>query len=832
MEKSILTIINSNRFPLASRIVQEIGIIFQEMDYDQYTIDEKDDNYKEELEQFLSRMDTEIECKAFITANAISINDILNRTDCLYITYLNKESDFIYDQNQMGVSNNNTVIISSDKEEILYLRKINQSVQQIFFLDGELEKNKERYQSENNIVCNILELLAVKSGEIGVLKHLIGKALNACDLVLAKEFIYKYKNICPADMDVLTMETVYELYSGNLDNALEKALEASYKYPCNGEVYFNLGSVYENRGEWFWAWVAYGRAQVIFRLTEKHAKIEKFNLISLTEKCRREYEKNPNTKLYANGDFLQANNFGLYQIAFRYMGAQTLGKYYWESPCEKKYLGIYWDYVATRYEENQLDLMHTKGEFVKVTEGNSFELPGGESDMLLPIAVQNNDTYHTITHKNFNYVIHQRYNRHFNYYRIPADSKVCSSANSYYGRPIQLQHKKNTKKLVLNLFMDGLAQCILDGQNFQKIMPYTHSFFSKGMICTRAYSAAEWTYPSLASYATGLHTTHHMMYHHTIDGSLPLEYPTLTEYFHEKGYFTAKMDGNWRDIPSYGYTRGCDQYIYKNGTLAFRANEIVGEIIDHIEAFKETDQYLWSCISELHDIADGFDMPNSVQSALKIENCVNTELGATSVKQSYSENKRIVYEKMASRIDILLNVIYQYIEENYKDEEILISLFADHGQGYLIAPGEHFCADGRARVAFMFRGDQVPVQVCDEVMSTCDYIKIMCKLADIKMKDIKIDGVLPKVFGGEGREYALMESIHPGDHYNAAIYAKDCIFYFENSFPVQDDGRFYLKRCDVRLTDLDGNQLSDDDVRYQKYLTIILEHIAPLCIYD
>ena len=99
------------------------------------------------------------------------------------------------------------------------------------------------------------------------------------------------------------------------------------------------------------------------------------------------------------------------------------------------------------------------------------------------------------------------------------------------------------------------------------------------------------------------------------------------------------------------------------------------------------------------------------------------------------------------------------------------------------------------------------------------------------MKDIEIDGVLPKAFGGEGREYAITESLHPGDHYNAAIYAEDCIFYFENFFPVQNDGRFYLRDCQIILTDLEGNRI-DDNERYQKYFSIILEHIAPLCIYN
>ena len=99
------------------------------------------------------------------------------------------------------------------------------------------------------------------------------------------------------------------------------------------------------------------------------------------------------------------------------------------------------------------------------------------------------------------------------------------------------------------------------------------------------------------------------------------------------------------------------------------------------------------------------------------------------------------------------------------------------------------------------------------------------------MKDVELDGVLPKTFGGTGRKYAITESLHPEDCYNAVIYAQDCIFHFKNSFPVQNDGRFYLRNCEIGLTDLEGNRM-DDNERCQKYLSVILEHIAPLCIYN
>ena len=77
----------------------------------------------------------------------------------------------------------------------------------------------------------------------------------------------------------------------------------------------------------------------------------------------------------------------------------------------------------------------------------------------------------------------------------------------------------------------------------------------------------------------------------------------------------------------------------------------------------------------------------------------------------------------------------------------------------------------------------------------------------------------------------MTESIHPGDPYNAAIYASDCIFYFENPFPVQHDGRFYLKQFRTKFTDLKGTVL-ENEILYEKYLCIILQRIASMLIYD
>lgn len=143
------------------------------------------------------------------------------------------------------------------------------------------------------------------------------------------------------------------------------------------------------------------------------------------------------------------------------------------------------------------------------------------------------------------------------------------------------------------------------------------------------------------------------MFHNTIDGELPQSVPTLTEYIKEKGYFTSKFDGDWRCIYSYGFARGCDQYVYQIQSMGARAEHEIINAIEHIETFKDTDQYLWMTVGDLHDIADGFDLSLAVQKNLTLDELEYEDVGKTSVKQNYSCGKRQRYKKTIQYFDML-----------------------------------------------------------------------------------------------------------------------------------------------------------------------------------
>lgn len=827
MGKGVLIIRNHQKYPEISREMSKLVIIFKQLEYETWLLDESIDIFESALEEFMNKRKRVMECKAIITCNAIEIERLSKEKDFLYCTFLQEHSNQYYEL--LKKANENSIIFCRDKKDEIYIKENYSYIKNVLFFDGIENESWKTFFIQ--IALEIQEQVAIKQGNASVLKLLIQRELNSGNFQKVEKYIMLYKEQNPEDMDLIAIETIYNLYNGNLDIALQYALKGVKCYPCNADMYYNLANIYEKQEDWYRALINYEKSSFIYSYMEDD-KRDILDLDNIIRNCKKNYELHfDNNKQMTYQDMLR-NKFGLSEDAFRGIHSQIIGRYYWSYGSEKWYVGVYRDYIFRRIE-NHDDLLHTKGEFVKVVEGNYYKIEQTDVDVLLPIAVENPNTIHEIQKEGKKYIIQQEYNKHFNYYRLSPGSEVYSSMKSYYGKPISLCHKKNRKRLVLNIFVDGLAQCIIGGVNLAKIMPYTAQFFDKGIICTNTYSTADWTYPSIASYITGVDSIHHMLLHNQLDSALPEEYPTIAEYFHEQGYFTSTIGGNWRATPISGHARGYDQFVYQHEWVGFKAEMVVGEVIDQIEAFKETDQFLWITIGDLHDIGDGLDLPNSVQSQMRIEERMQEAKGVTSVKQNYSVLKTIAFERMAKRIDVLLNTIYQYLESNYKEDDLIISLFADHGQGYFVRDNEHFMAKGRSNVAFMFRGAGIKMQKCEEIISTSDYIHIMCKLANIKMKNIQIDGRLPKAFGGEGREYALSESIHPHDPYYAAIYSKDMNFFFQNPYPVQDDGRFYLKQneCIAWLTDKYGNVINDNE-KLNYYYNIILKHIKPLLIYD
>ena len=96
---------------------------------------------------------------------------------------------------------------------------------------------------------------------------------------------------------------------------------------------------------------------------------------------------------------------------------------------------------------------------------------------------------------------------------------------------------------------------------------------------------------------------------------------------------------------------------------------------------------------------------------------------------------------------------------------------------------KHFLAKERSNIAFMFRGGAAEGKgIVEELMSNCDYSCILRKLAGVNLPE------------------------------------------------VPAEGRFEMADYTYWLEDLEGNRIKNEEL-CQKYLNIVLKHIAPILIY-
>lgn len=342
-------------------------------------------------------------------------------------------------------------------------------------------------------------------------------------------------------------------------------------------------------------------------------------------------------------------------------------------------------------------------------------------------------------------------------YRVPKGKVLISSEDREFrlGEMVPIIHDRKRKPLILNIFVDGLSQTVLEN-HMEMLMPNTYRFFREGMICTNAHTAGDWTFPSIASIVTGQTMANHKMLHSKLLRKIDAETPILFEYFKNAGYNTTKIGGNWRIAPNYGYARGMNRVHYQHMYEGFPIEKVVSEVEEQIHTMRETDQFIWMEIGELHLIADEYNVA-PLQGQFMIWENDNTKGKINSVKQEYDETKRKYYLKQIEYVDRKLAGLYQYIENNFEENEIVITLFADHGQGYLVRPEEEFLCDERTKIAFMTKGGGVSGKT-EELISACDYTPIICKLAGIEYNYENTDASLPVVYGGEKeREFTVTD---------------------------------------------------------------------------
>lgn len=459
-----------------------------------------------------------------------------------------------------------------------------------------------------------------------------------------------------------------------------------------------------------------------------------------------------------------------------------------------------------------------------------------EEEVLIPILLKNDSILKIYKNNELISEIYQNKNT-FHYYKLKGNITFKSDSPIVLSEPIYLKNYNNNKKLVLNIFIDGLSKSFLEKHGFQETMPKTFEFFSDSIHCEKMYSTGEWTYPSMASYFSGLYSTNHKLFHPKVDYKFKNTIKLLAEYFKENNYNTVKIDGDWRTNPNYGHIKGFDRVLTGTYGARMNINEVITETIEHIEFMKESDQFVYINLAELHDISDNYKLPAMIQKNIALENRDNIEsLITTSAKQNYDLNKSERYKKQLYYIDFYLDILFTFIQKNFKNDEILIVLFSDHGQSFLVPEKNFFLSDERIKVPLIIKGISKEIEFCNEPICNVDYLSILASILSFKLDKSNKDSKLPNFFAKNKksenpRDFTVSESIFPGDTYKIAIHSKNNYFYLETDNLVRSDGRIIFTPFSYSLKNY-NNESIQDKILVTKYIDFIKDHLKEWLIYE
>ena len=372
-----------------------------------------------------------------------------------------------------------------------------------------------------------------------------------------------------------------------------------------------------------------------------------------------------------------------------------------------------------------------------------------------------------------------------NYFRLTESAVLSSNAAFIVGTPIRVGHSPTRKKLVLNILVDALPWKII-GRDFAASMPLTHRFFQKGTIFTQHFSAAEHTYSSIPNIETGMYVHHTQIFQDKIAYALDQNIITFAERMRDAGYATSVLAGEGAGIYT-GVMRGYDRILVQ--PFFYQAYDAVECTIRYLTGTDDADQLIFLHTADVHPSGQpAFQFPAAVQARLPLTQRLT--VGEDIVPSPYlppSPARHASFWQGVADTDRALGMLFSYLEEHYAPEDYIVSLYSDHGVS-IFQSHQYIVSEDSTNATWMMRGAGVPEGIiADELTSTVDLYPTLAHLLDIPVGD-NVDGVLPKIFGGTGREIAFSNSIFPGKPYFLAARARSHTLCLETEDAVGMDG--------------------------------------------
>lgn len=618
---------------------------------------------------------------------------------------------------------------------------------------------------------------------------------------------------------------------------IDLGYEAVDRNRLNLEANYLLAQALYKEEKWLESYTYYS---ILYNLQEQYQEyvIEQESLLAVIDKTSKHAVEYMNTlpenarDIYKEKLFeVNSNDHNLLQTIFTvednmpdFFGLHTFSG-------KKYFIGRYDDWSGTfRKPECNQNGITAKSEIYEVDYvGTEYEVKGS-FPCVCPVIYNTNTRENeiTITQQNGKSTKYVGYGINtYVYLRIEQPCVICSKHEMVFAKPVILRHQQGNKRLVLNLFLDSFNWKFIKERSFKELMPNTYGFFENGIICNRFYTGSEFTYPSVASYFTGCSSTTHQVLNQNVQFPIPEKLDMLSEIFHDYGYYVSIIGGDDAVIPSYGYCRGVDRTLYEKSEQNFYTENVVHEVIEQLEAYGEADQFIWADIQDLHKVAGYWPPRMSVQSRLNPECTQVDNMGGSGLYQTPSPNRRKVYEQQLKYIDFQLGRLYSYIKERYKEDEIIVTLISDHGNGFNVDAGQPFMSEQRINVPLMIHCNENYEHICNEKIENIDYGHILCKLANIQNDRIlHNEGQLPHFFGGKReKEYIFSQSLFPDREYEAVIIGDDFWFCFQSIQKIENDCRIDLTGSENILMNHDNCVIKNKELE-NKCIQIIMEHLG------
>ncbi|CAM3340590.1 MULTISPECIES: sulfatase-like hydrolase/transferase [Saccharibacillus] len=644
---------------------------------------------------------------------------------------------------------------------------------------------------------------------------------------IIEQLIEKYK-IQNEDANLISFQSNLLVQKGDYDQAksvLEKSLK---KYPFHFDINLNLGIVYEIKSMLPSSLYQYVRTLKYASADSKDlAKTYVDRMLSLIGEA---YQG----KKSEHSDILKEAKRIIAEHDERFFPIDTNQK----SVVRKvMHQGTKDEYMTNLYKSIFLSNVDENSRFFQTTETFKGHLVVRkdslilEPDSLIPVTLLEQDTQLKFKFNDQKHFFNgedlspMRY--HYLNFKEGGALNIDVNKPVFIGKPILLKDPPKKKRLIFNIFVDGLSFDFLDRHNFEAAMPYTYEYFRQGKIASNCYATSEWTFPSVATMMTGKYTTNHGVFHPEFIHPFAENNKMVQESFKEAGYFTALFSGDWRVTPAHGYHKGFDRILYRNYSGGFDCKEVISEALEHLGTFKDKNNFMWITLGDVHLVPDEVDLNLMSQSKIDISERVNSgKKGVTTVLSSYDERKLSKYLAEIKRVDFFLNMLYRYFEEHYNEDEILIVLQSDHGQSFL-EDHPFLLNESRRKVPLMVRGGGIEKGETSEFIELTDLLPILLHHSGLSLSPY-IDGQLPKAFGGETeRSFAFTESLHPNQTYKAAITDSDHFYYFESKHPVLNDGLIDLNGYSAKLINKQSGEEESEkyDEKMEKYEIFIWKHV-------